>query len=91
MFSLDGFVEFLETFELRGETAFGGCVDDEDDFAFVGGQGVGVSFLCFCPSVSSVRRVGLMDGGRTVRRREIVESSCGGHCAVVIESDEAAL
>jgi hypothetical protein len=31
------------------------------------------------------------DGGRTVRRREIVESSRGGHCAVVIESDEAAL
>lgn len=29
-----GLVEFLEAFELRGETAFGGRVDDEDDFAF---------------------------------------------------------
>lgn len=29
-----GLIEFLETFELRGEAAFGGRVDDEDDFAF---------------------------------------------------------
>lgn len=33
-------VELLEPRELRGEAAFGGRVYDEDDFAFVGGEGV---------------------------------------------------
>jgi hypothetical protein len=42
----DGLVEVLEAFELRGEAAFGGCVDDEDDFAFEGGQVEGFAFLC---------------------------------------------
>lgn len=30
---LELFVELLEAFELGGETALGGCVDDEDDLA----------------------------------------------------------
>jgi len=30
---------------LGSETAFGGCVDDEDDFAFEVGEGVGFAFL----------------------------------------------
>jgi hypothetical protein len=46
-FCLNRFVEIFETGELGREAAFGGCVDDEDDFAFVVCQGVGVSFLCF--------------------------------------------
>jgi hypothetical protein len=31
---LQVFVEFLKSGELRCEAALGGCVDDEDDFAF---------------------------------------------------------
>lgn len=42
----DGLVEGLEAFELRGKAAFGGGVDDEDDFAFEGGQVEGFAFLC---------------------------------------------
>jgi len=34
VFFSEGFVEGFEGGELRGEAAFGGCVDDEDDFAF---------------------------------------------------------
>jgi len=41
----DGFVEGLEGGELRRETAFAGGVDDEDDFAFEGGEGVGLPFF----------------------------------------------
>ena len=41
----DGFVEGFERGELWGEAAFGGCVDDEDDFAFEGGEGVGLAFF----------------------------------------------
>ena len=41
---LDGIVEFLEAGELWGEAAFGGGVDDEDDFASVLGERVGFSF-----------------------------------------------
>jgi len=33
---LERFVELLETLKLRGETAFGGGVDDKNDFALVG-------------------------------------------------------
>lgn len=51
MFLFDGFVEFFEAGELRRETAFGGCVDDEDDFAFVVCQRVGVSFLFWFVSI----------------------------------------
>ena len=41
----DGFVEGFERGELRGEAAFGGCVNDEDDFAFERGEGVGLAFF----------------------------------------------
>jgi hypothetical protein len=42
---LEVFVEFLEAGELRREAAFGGCVDDEDDFVLEVGEGVRVSFF----------------------------------------------
>jgi hypothetical protein len=42
----DGLVEVLEAFELRGEAAFGGGVDHEDDFAFEGGEVEGFALLC---------------------------------------------
>jgi hypothetical protein len=45
----DLFVEALETLVLGREAAFRGCVYDEDDFAFVGFEGDGVSFLCSLP------------------------------------------
>lgn len=45
VFLLDGLVQFLKTCELGREAAFGGSIDDEDDFAFVLVQGVGVSLL----------------------------------------------
>lgn len=44
---IDGFVEGFQPFELRGEAAFGGGVDDEDDFVFEGGEGVGLALFCF--------------------------------------------
>lgn len=37
MFGFDGLVEGFEAFELWREAAFGGGVDDQDDFAFEGG------------------------------------------------------
>ncbi len=40
------FVEGFETLELGGEAAFGGGVDDEDDFVFEVGEGVGFAFFC---------------------------------------------
>ena len=43
---LDFFVERLETFELGREAAFGGGVDDQDDFVFEVGEGVGLAFFC---------------------------------------------
>jgi hypothetical protein len=42
----DLLVEVLEALVLGCEAAFRGCVYDEDDFAFVGFEGDGVSFLC---------------------------------------------
>jgi len=41
----DGFVEGFEGGELGCEAAFAGGVDDEDDFAFEGGEGVGLAFF----------------------------------------------
>ena len=41
----DFLVKGFEAFELRGEAAFRGCVDDEDDFVFELGQVVGLVFL----------------------------------------------
>ena len=46
MIRLDLFVELLETFELRCEAAFGGGVDDQDDFVFEVGERKGLAFLC---------------------------------------------
>lgn len=46
MLGLDGLVEVLEAFKLRSEAAFGGGVDDEDDFAFEGGEVEGFALLC---------------------------------------------
>lgn len=42
----DFLVEFFETFELWGEAAFGGGVDDEDDFVVELGQVVGLALFC---------------------------------------------
>lgn len=42
---LNGLVEGFEALELRGEAAFGGSVDGEDDFASEGGEGEGVALL----------------------------------------------
>ena len=49
----DGLVEFFEGGELRGEAALGGGVDNEDDFAFEGGEGEGGAFFCFEGAVVS--------------------------------------
>jgi hypothetical protein len=46
VFGLDGLVELLETLELRGEAAFGGGVDDENDLALELVEGVWVALLC---------------------------------------------
>jgi len=46
----EGFIDLLQAFVLRGETTFGGGVDDEEDFAFVFGEGDG--FASFCGAVS---------------------------------------
>lgn len=45
MLGLNGLVEGFEALELRGEAAFGGSVDGEDDFASEGGEGEGVALL----------------------------------------------
>lgn len=52
----NGFVEGFEGGKLRREAAFAGGVDDEDDFTFEGGEGVGLPFFW---------------GGRLVRRRSL--------------------
>ena len=43
---LDLLVELLETFELGREAAFGGGVDDEDDFVLEVREGVWLAFFC---------------------------------------------
>ena len=43
---LDVFVERLEAAELRGEAAFGGRVDDEDNLALEVGKGIRLAPLC---------------------------------------------
>jgi len=48
----DLFVEVLETLVLGCEAAFRGCVYDEEDFAFVGFEGDGISFLCSLPNTT---------------------------------------
>jgi hypothetical protein len=48
----DLFVEVLETLVLGCEAAFRGCVYDEEDFAFVGFEGDGISFLCSLPKTT---------------------------------------
>jgi hypothetical protein len=45
MLLLNRFIQFLQSFVLRRETAFRGCVYDEEDFAFVGVEGDGLAFL----------------------------------------------
>lgn len=81
VFLLHGLVELLEPFVLRGEAAIGGRVDDEDDFAFVVGEGDRLPFLwwgrdmlvrlwSFCKEVE--RRF-------TVKGLEVVEARCGRH------------
>ena len=45
----DFFVEGFEAFELGGEAALGGGVDDEDDFAFEVDQRVWLALLCEGP------------------------------------------
>lgn len=56
---LDVFVEGFEGGELGCESAFGGGVDDENDFAFKGGEGVG-SALLYVVSLAKIRGIGKM-------------------------------
>jgi len=46
VFLLDALIKLLETFVLGREATFGGCVDNEDDFAFVFGERNRLAFLC---------------------------------------------
>ena len=46
MLLLNLLVQLLQSLILRRETAFRGCVDDEDDFAFVIFEGYRLTFLC---------------------------------------------
>jgi hypothetical protein len=46
VFLLDALIKLLEAFVLGRETTFGGCVDNEDDFAFVFGERDRLAFLC---------------------------------------------
>lgn len=70
MLGLDLLVELLEAFELRREAAFGGGVDDQDDFVFEAREGIGLAFFCEGRDVSRVGRGcsaewwGEMSGGR---------------------------
>lgn len=46
MLGFDVLVEFLQALELRREAAFGGGVDDEDDFALEVDEGEGGALFC---------------------------------------------
>jgi hypothetical protein len=46
VFLLDALIKLLETFILGREATFGGCIDNEDDFAFVFGERDWLAFLC---------------------------------------------
>ena len=46
MRGLDFLVERFQAFELRGEAAFRGRVDYEDDFVLEVGERVGLAFFC---------------------------------------------
>ena len=77
------FVEGFEAFELGGEAAFGGGVDDEDDFVLEVGEGIGLSFSCSEGQRESAMRfvkrmmnLGWVGNGRTIKRLEIVECGC---------------
>lgn len=59
MVRLDLFVELLETLELRREAAFGGRVDDQDDFVLEGGERVGLAFFCEVKGWDDVSRAGV--------------------------------
>ena len=84
---VDFLVEGLEAFELRGEAAFGGGVDDEDDFVFEGGEGVGLALFCGGKGGMVNRKVGYRtgrvkaEGEHTVLGLglEIEEVCCGRH------------
>lgn len=47
MFLLNRFIKLLQSFILRRESAFRGCVYDEEDFAFIGVKGDSLAFLCW--------------------------------------------
>lgn len=89
MLSLDLLIQGLETFILGCETALGGCVDDEDDFVLVVGEGDRLAFLYGGGEVVSslyLHGIWLADiqwrgkeAGLTVKRLEIVEASSGSH------------
>ena len=70
------FVELLETFELRSETALAGGVDDEDDLALELGKIVNLAPLCM---VSAVLVGHARDSTHTVKGLEPVESSSRRH------------
>lgn len=71
MGGFDLLVEFLEAFELRREAAFGGGVDDEDDFVLQGGEGVGLAFFCW--GGGGVSGWGAVGNGGSVEMGGVVE------------------
>jgi hypothetical protein len=52
VFLLDALIELLEAFILGREATFGGCVDNEDDFAFIFGERDRLTLLCEVGMVS---------------------------------------
>jgi len=70
-------VELLEAFELRGETALAGGVDDEDDLALELGQVVDVALLC--ASLSVVVASPCQRPSHTVKGLELVERGSRRH------------
>jgi hypothetical protein len=71
------FVKLFEALELRREAAFGGRVDDEDDFALEIGEVVCATPLCRGVLAWETRgRCGSREGRRTVLGLKVEESRC---------------
>lgn len=78
------FIEGFEAIELWGEAAFGGSVDDENDFAFEVDEGVGITLFCEEEVISGMSEKEKGEGRRTIERFEVVKAGGGGHGAVVV-------
>ena len=81
VFGRDFLVERFERGVLGREAAFGGGVDDEDDFVFEGGEVVGLAFFCRVVLVVFF----FLGGGRKVGRvRGRVYRGSGGRWTDVL-------